>query len=175
MFGRSNEMDVRNSFLRAKLAILVVGTEMLRSVFEKHKQNIIFCVRLKEKFEIKTFDPCLMNFKELYNLCTQNMVENLHPSSGDWEKKSIDSRDVSLGDDIKRLQLLYEFFSKADLDSLHYRTQRDDINETLNDIIQRFSISEGINFEIIFRNIMQSWDIDEINADIEFILNKGNI
>lgn len=167
-------MDVPNSLLRAEVATSVLGTEMLRHVFRKVKDNFCFRARLKEQFNLKNSDPCSMDFKELYNLCTKNMVENLRPSSGDWEKKSVDSRDVSLGDDIKRLQVLFEFFSKAGLDSLHYRTQLNDINKTLDDIIKRFSVSEGINFEGIFRKIMQSGDIDEIIAEIEFILNKGN-
>lgn len=168
------EMDVPNNLSRARLATSLLGTEMMRHVFRKVKDNFIFQARLKEKFNLKNSDPCSMNFKELYDLCTKNMVEILHPSSGDWEMKHVDSKDVSLGDDIKRLQLLYEFFSKAGLDSLHYRTQLIDINKTLNDIIKRFSVSEGINFEEIFRNIMQSGDIDEIIAENEFILNKGN-
>lgn len=68
-------MDVQEQFSRARLANIVVGTSMLQFVFEKLKDD--FCVRakIKEILKVKKFDPFSMNFMDLYDLCTKDLVK----------------------------------------------------------------------------------------------------
>lgn len=166
-------MDVQEKFSRARHATIVVGTRMLQLIFEKLKDD--FCVRakIKETLKVKDFDPFSMNFMDLYDLCTKDLVKKLHPSTN-WNDASVNSQDVLLGDDIKRIEMLLRIFSEKESELLEYRNIHDDICKVLNDIIKRFFISEKVDFSRIFQDIMHRFIIDEINADLELILCKGN-
>lgn len=167
------KMDVKEQFSRARLATIVVGTSMLQFVFGKLQDD--FCVRtkIKEILKVKIFDPYSMNFMDLYDLCTKDLVKKLHQSTT-WNEVSVNPQDVLLGDDIKRIKVFLEMFSETETELLDYRKIHDDTCKALHDIIKRFLNSERVDFSRIFQDIMHRFTIDEINADLETILYKGN-
>lgn len=167
-------MNVKEKFSRARLATLVVGTSMLRYVFVKPRDQFYFHTRLNEILKMENFEPSSMNFMQLYELCAKNVLEELRPSEG-WGKDSVDSRDVSLGDDIKRLKWLLDLFHKTESNFLYYINIHNDICKTIGDIIKRFLISEGVDFARVFQYIMHHCIVEEINKDFDLIFNKGNI
>lgn len=163
-------MDIQDKFLRAKLATLLVGTSMLQYLFGKRMDNFMFQRRLKEIGIIK-FKPPLWNFLNLYNLCTRGVIKELEPTEG-WMACTFNPRDVSLGDDIKRLHGLLEKIKALETDMHEYKSYHEDICRILTDIIKRFSGSEDRDFTNVFRNIMFQGDRDEIVSDLDTILNK---
>lgn len=104
---------------------------------------------------------------------TKGLVKKLHPSTN-WNDAFVYPQDVLLGDDIKRIKKLLHIFSETESELLDYKKMHDDICKTLNDIIKRFFISEKEDFSKIFQDIMHRFIIEEINADLEIILCKGN-
>lgn len=168
-----SKMNERENFSRARLATIVVGTSMLRCVFKKPRNKFYFHARLKEKLKMRHFDPSSMNFMQLYELCAKNVVEELRPSEG-WGKDSVDSRDISLGDDIKRLKLLLDLFHNTESNIQYNINIHNDICKTLNDIVKRFLISEKVDLARIFQYIMHHCVADDVNKDFDLIFNKGN-
>lgn len=168
-----SKMSAEEIFLRVRLATLVVGTSMLRCVFEKTRDKFYFIARLKEKLNMRDFDPSSMNFMQLYELCAKNVVGELRPSE-EWGKDSVDSRDITLGDDIKRLKLLLDFFHNTESNIQNNINIHDDLCKTLNDIVKRFFISERVNLAWIFQYIMHHCIADDVNKDFDLIFDKGN-
>lgn len=166
-------MDVQEQFSRARFATLIVGTKMLQLIFDKLKDDFCVHAKIKEKLKVKDFQPFSMNFMDLYDICTKGLVKKLHPSTN-WNDASVYPQDVLLGDDIKRIKKLLHIFSETESELLDYRKMHDYICKTLNDIIKRFFISEKEDFSKIFQDIMHRFIIEEINADLEIILCKGN-
>lgn len=165
-------MDVQEQFSRARFATIVVGTKMLQLIFEKLKHDFCVHAKIKEILKVKDFHPLSMNFMDLYDLCTKDLVKKLHPSTN-WNA-SVNPQDVLLGDDIKRIKKLLHIFSETESELLEYRKTHDDICKVLNDIIKRFFNSEREDFSRIFQDIMHRLIIDEINADLQTIFCKGN-
>lgn len=166
-------MDVQEQFSRARFATLIVGTKMLQLIFDKLKDDFCVHAKIKEILKVKDFQPFSMNFMDLYDICTKGLVKKLHPSTN-WNDAPVYPQDVLLGDDIKRIKKLLHIFSETESELLDYRKMHDYICKTLNDIIKRFFISEKEDFSKIFQDIMHRFIIEEINADLEIILCKGN-
>lgn len=166
-------MDVQEQFSRARFATLIVGTKMLQLIFGKLTDDFCVHAKIKEILKVKDFQPFSMNFMDLYDICTKGLVKKLHPSTN-WNDASVYPQDVLLGDDIKRIKKLLHIFSETESELLDYRKMHDYICKTLNDIIKRFFISEKEDFSKIFQDIMHRFIIEEINADLEIILCKGN-
>lgn len=158
---------------RVRLATLVAGTSMLRCVFEKRRDKFYFNARLKEKLNMRDFDPSSMNFMQLYELCAKNVVEELRPSEG-WGKDSVDSRDISLGDDIKRLKLLLDLFRSTESNIQYNINIHDDICKTLNDIVKRFLTSEKVDLAWNIQYILHLCVADDVNKDFDLIFDEGN-
>lgn len=85
---------------------------------------------------------------------------------------TFDLHDVSLGDDIKRLNGLLEKINALETNMHEHKFVHEDICRLLTDIIKRFSGSENRDFTNVFKNIMFQGDRDEIVSDLDTILNK---
>lgn len=84
---------------------------------------------------MRDFDLSLMNFMQLYELCVKNVVGELCFLE-EWGKDFVDLRDIILGDDIKRLKLLLDFFYNIELNIQNNINIYDDLCKIFNDIVK---------------------------------------